>query len=197
MKRNAPATERNRDPILAVLQHYLPARGTLLEIACGTGEHAAYFAPRFPGLTWQPTDQDMAALESTTHWVADSQVPNLKPPLRLDVRETPWPVEAADAIYCANMIHISPWACGLALIEGAGRILPTGGLLILYGPFMIDGRHTAPSNEQFDGWLKAQSPAWGVRDLGVVNAETAKAGLDPVQTIQMPANNLTVIWRKR
>jgi SAM-dependent methyltransferase len=196
MKRSAPATERNRDPILAVLQRFLPTEGTLLEIACGTGEHAAYFAPRFPGLTWQPTDQDMAALESTTHWVADAELANLKPPLRLDVRETPWPVERADVIYCANMIHISPWASGQALIEGAGRILPASGLLILYGPFMVGGKHTAPSNEQFDGWLKAQSPSWGVRDLDVVKAEAAKAGLEHVETVQMPANNLTVVWRK-
>lgn len=196
MKRSAPATERNRDPILAVLKRFLPAQGTLLEIACGTGEHAAYFAPHFPGLTWQPTDPDMGALESTTHWVADSKLSNLKPPLRLDVRETPWPVEKADMLYCANMIHISPWNAGQALIEGAGRILPAGGLMILYGPYMIGGKHTAPSNEQFDGWLKAQSPSWGVRDLGVVKAEAAKAGLEHVETVRMPANNLTVVWRK-
>lgn len=204
VKQHAPATARNREPILAVLARWLPATGTVLEIASGTGEHAAFFAPRLAGaglagagLIWQPSDRDPSALASIAAWVAEAGAPNLRPPLRLDVREQPWPVEQAAAVFSANMIHISPWDCCLGLMAGAGRILPPGGVLILYGPFRLGGRHTAPSNAAFDADLKARDPAWGVRDLEAVGAAAEAAGLDHLATEPMPANNLSVVWRKR
>jgi hypothetical protein len=199
---HAPATRRNREPILAVLErwlpHALPAGSNLvLEVAAGTGEHAAFFAPRFPGLTWQPTDRDADALASIADWVTQSGAPNLRPPLRLDVRERPWPVEKAAAVFCANMIHIAPWECCGALMAGAGRVLEPGGVLILYGPFKVGGVHTAPSNQAFDADLRARDPAWGVRDLEEVGRLARAAGLDHLDTVAMPANNLTVVWRRR
>lgn len=194
MKRHAAATLRNRDPILAVLRRWLPERGLVVEVAAGSGEHAAYFAPHFPGLDWQPTDADEAALTSIAAWRAECGAPNLHPPLRLDVRQ-PWPVERAEAIFCANMIHIAPWDCALALVAGAGRVLIPGGLLILYGPFRIGGAHTAPGNAAFDADLRRRDPAWGVRDLEAVVEAAQAAGLDHLDTVAMPANNLTVVWR--
>lgn len=197
MKRHAPATLRNREPILAVLKRWLPSSGLVLEVAAGSGEHAAFFAPLFPGLEWQPTDRDADALASIDAWQGEAGIATLRPALALDVRAEPWPVERADAVFCANMIHIAPWDCALALLRGAGRILPAGGLLILYGPFRVGGRHTAPSNEAFDAELRARDPAWGVRDLEAVGEAAQAAGLDHLETAPMPANNLTVVWGKR
>ncbi len=197
MKRHAPATQRNREPILAVLRRILPASGLLIEIAAGSGEHGAFLAPHFSGLAWQPSDIDSDNLASIDAWRTETEADNLLPPIRLDVRERPWPVDPAAAVFCANMIHISPWDCTPALMMGAGEALVPGGTLVVYGPFMVDGAHTAPSNADFDVWLKEQNPAWGVRDLGAVADEAARAGLAHVETIPMPANNMTVIWRKR
>lgn len=196
MKRHAVATQRNREPILAVLRRWLPATGLVLEVAAGTGEHAAWFAPRFPALDWQPTDADAGALASIAAWRAEVDAANLRVPLRLDVRAE-WPVARADAIFCANMIHIAPWDCALALMAGAGRVLSPGGVLVLYGPFRVGGRATAPSNEAFDADLRARDPAWGVRDLEAVGAAAQAAGLDHLETVPMPANNLSVVWRRR
>lgn len=195
MKQHAPATLRNREPILAVLRQWLPPHGLVLEIASGTGEHAAYFAENLPGREWQPSDAEPAALASIAAWRDQVGVPNLRVPLRLDVR-APWPVERADAVFCANMIHIAPWDCALALVAGAGQVLGPGGVLVLYGPFKIGG-HAAPSNLAFDADLKARNPDWGVRDLEAVGAAAQAAGLDHVDTIPMPANNLCVVWRRR
>ena len=192
----ADACERNKDPILAVLRRVLPASGLALEIAAGTGQHAAHFAPAFPDLTWQPSDADPDMLDSIAAWAATAGAPNLKPPLRFDVTQKPWPVDAADAVVSINMIHIAPWTCCLALMAGAGRILTDGGVLYLYGPFKRDGRHTAPSNDSFDRSLQAHDPAWGVRDLADVVDAAARQGLSFVETVDMPANNLSAIFRK-
>jgi SAM-dependent methyltransferase len=193
-KQHAPATQRNREPILAVLDRVLPEQGVVLEIASGSGEHAAYFAPRLPGVIWQPSDVDAAALDSIVAWTED--VTNVRPPVLLDVRTTTWPVAAADAIFCANMIHIAPWDATLGLFRGAGRILPAGGVLVLYGPFMIDHRHTAPSNQAFDDSLRARNPAWGVRDLGDVADIAHSHGLQLLERVEMPANNQTVVFER-
>ena len=195
-RRHAPATARNRDPILAVLRRHLPETGTLLEVSAGTGEHAVHFAAAFPALVWQPTDPDPAARASIAAWAREAKLNNLRPPLALDAATEDWPVARADAVLCNNMIHIAPWAAGLGLLRGAARILPPGGKLILYGPYRQGGRHTAPSNEAFDAGLRAQDPSWGVRDLETVAAEAAAAGFGPPEVVGMPANNLMPIFRR-
>lgn len=195
-KQYAPAAERNRDPILEVLRTALPARGTVLEIAAGTGQHACHFAGHLPGLTWQPTDPDPAACASIAAWAAEARLPNLRPPLELDVTAPVWPVAAAAAIVCINMIHIAPWAACEGLMAGAGRLLPAGGPLVLYGPYRIDGAHTAPSNAAFDAWLKERDPSFGVRDMADVTAEAAQHGLAFERRVAMPANNFCLILRK-
>ena len=195
-KKSAPAVQRNRDPIYDVLKRVLPPQGDVLEIAAGSGEHAAYFAPKFPGLTWQPTDPNPDQVASIDAWGAETASVNLLPALTLDVLNQPWPVTRADAVICINMIHISPWACTLALLDGAAKVLPGGGALYLYGPYRVDGQHTAPSNVDFDGWLKAQNPEWGVRELGDVTMEAEARGFALDETVDMPANNFSVIFEK-
>ena len=195
--RIAPATARNRDPILAVLRRVLPPAGTVLEIASGSGEHAVYFAAGLPHLAWQPTDRDPVALASIAAHRELAQPENLLPPLALDVCELPWPVSRVEAIVCINMIHISPWAATQCLIAGAAELLGPGAVLYLYGPYMVDGRHTAQSNAAFDASLKAQDPDWGVRDLGDVQALASEHGFEFVERVAMPANNLSVVFRKR
>lgn len=191
-----PHVARNRQPILDVLRRVLPARGLVLEVASGSGEHAAFFANGLPSVSWQPSDMDAKALASVAAFQANSGAPNLLAPLRLDVTAAQWPIERADAIVNCNMIHISPWAACGGLIVGAERILPVGGILYLYGPYRIDGRHTAPSNEEFDANLRGRNAAWGIRDLGDVTALATRHGLTLVETVQMPANNLSVIFRR-
>ncbi|KGU60120.1 methyltransferase small domain protein [Burkholderia pseudomallei MSHR983] len=193
----APAAEGNREPILAVLKRVLPARGAVLEIASGTGQHAVHFAAALPDLVWQPTDVDAAARESIAAWVADAALPNLRAPLALDVCVEPWPLAAADAIVCVNMIHIAPWAAVCALFVGAARALPDGGVLYLYGPYRRGGAHTAESNAQFDAQLRRRNPAWGVRDLEAVVELGGASGLALDEVVEMPANNLSVVFRKR
>lgn len=195
MKQHAPAAERNREPLLAVLRRVLPQHhgAQVLELASGTGQHALHFASALPHLRWQPTDADADARASIAAWRAEAGLDNLLPPLFLDVRE-PWPVAAADAIFCANMVHISPWTCTLALLAGAAAVLPPGSPLVLYGPYRRGGAHTAPSNAAFDASLRARDPSWGVRDLEVVVAEARGFTLDEV--VEMPANNLTVVLRR-
>lgn len=196
MKREAPAAARNRQPILEVLRTRLPDRGLVLEVASGTGEHAVHFAAALPGLVFQPSDPDAAARASIDAWGTDSGLPNLRPALALDASAAGWPIAAADAVLCCNMIHISPWASTVGLVGGAARVLPSGGLLYLYGPYRRGGRHTAPSNEAFDADLRRRNPAWGVRDLEAVAALATDAGFDPPEVVEMPANNLSVVFRR-
>ncbi|MXQ14163.1 DUF938 domain-containing protein [Microvirga makkahensis] len=192
----SPSVARNRDPILNVLGRILPQSGTVLEIASGTGEHAAYFAAALPHLTWQPTDQDDSALKSIAAHRAASGLPNLLAPLRLNAASPDWPVERADALVAINMVHISPWRATQGLMAGAGRLLSSGGVLYLYGAYKESGAHTAPSNEVFDADLRRRNPEWGVRDLEAV-AELARAyGLELVERIPMPANNLSLVFRR-
>jgi SAM-dependent methyltransferase len=187
---------RNREPILAVLKRVLPPAGLVLEVASGSGEHAVFFAKGLPALSWQPTDPDVGALASIAAHRAAAQAPNLLAPVRLDATAERWPVERADAVVCNNMIHITPWAVSEGLIAGARRILPAGGVLYLYGPYRIDGRHTAPSNQDFDTWLRAQNAASGIRDLAGVTDLAARHGFAPTETVPTPANNLSVIFRR-
>lgn len=200
MKRYAPATARNRAPILEVLRRVLPD-GPVLEVASGSGEHALYFAAALaaerPALTWQPSDADPACLASIAAWLKDPGAPaNVLPPIALDVLDPAarWP--AAQAIVCINMIHIAPWPACLGLLDGAARILPPGGGLYLYGPYQVGGRHTAPSNAAFDADLRARDPAWGVRDVADVLREAAARGLHHVDTVPMPSNNLSLVLRR-
>jgi SAM-dependent methyltransferase len=195
MKRRAPATERNREPIAAVLRDALPAGGLVLEVASGTGEHAAFFAGLFPDLLWQPTDPDPDALASIRAWREEAGPANLLEPLRLDASAEDWPVAAADALLCVNMVHISPWAATAGLMRGAGRLLGPGAPLILYGPYRRSGIPTAPSNEAFDLSLKARDPQWGLRELEAVAAEAEANGLGLERVVEMPANNLTIVFR--
>ena len=193
-RRNAPAAERNREPILAVLRGVIPADSRVVEIASGTGQHAAYFAAALPSLRWQPTERDPAALASIDAWVRSAAVDNVDPAIVLDVTALPWPVGDIDAIFNANMIHIAPWECCLALVNGAGRHLPSGGLLITYGPYRMGGAHTAASNERFDASLRSQDPSWGVRDLESVCDVAAVQGLVLGQRVAMPANNQILVF---
>jgi SAM-dependent methyltransferase len=197
MKRHAQATERNREPLLAVLREVLPASGTLLEIASGTGQHAVFFARAFPGLRWQPTDMEPESLESIAAWRAEESLPNLLPPLVLDASSDTWPVSSADVILNVNMIHISPWASCQGLMRGAGRVLAPGGCLVMYGPYFVEGRETAPGNLAFDASLRERNAAWGVRQLGAVTAEAARHGLERERVVDMPSNNLTLVFRRR
>jgi len=196
VKRVAPAAERNREPIAAVLREVLPAAGSVLEIASGTGEHALYFARQFASLSWQPSGPDPAALASIEAWSADAGLANLLAPVVLDAAAETWPVAKADAILCINMVHISPWAATEGLMRGAGRLLAPGAPLILYGPYRRAGVQTAPSNEAFDLSLKARNPQWGLRDLDAVTAEAEKGGLRFDRLTEMPANNLVLMFRR-
>lgn len=196
----APATTRNREPILAVLQRILPETGTVLEVASGTGEHAIFFAPHLVPRQWQPSDPDTRSRASIAAWQSHFPAENLYPPLDLDVRDRLWSVErenqsAIAAIVSINMIHISPMSACLGLMAGAGRILQAGGILYLYGPFKIGGQHTAPSNVAFDEMLRSENPEWGVRNLDDIIALANSHNLKLLETIQMPANNLSVIFK--
>ncbi|MGE0787373.1 MAG: DUF938 domain-containing protein [Sandaracinaceae bacterium] len=190
------ACERNREPIRAVLDGVLPASGDVLEIAAGTGMHSVYLARAFGGVRWYPTDADPHALVSIAAWREAEGTPNLEPPRALDVTSDAWPLERADAIFNANMIHISPWACTEGLMRGAGRRLGGSAPLVMYGPYKIGGAHTAESNERFDASLRARDPSWGVRDLEAVVELAAAAGLALDARHAMPANNLTLVFRK-
>lgn len=195
-RRMAPATERNREPILAVLRQVLPASGTVLEIASGTGQHAVHFAAALQGLTWQPSDPDAAARASIAAWTAHAGLTNVRTPLALDVCRQPWGIDAADAVVCINMLHIAPWAAAEALFAGAGKLLGPGGVLFLYGPYRRGGAHTAPSNAAFDAQLRATDPDWGVRDMEAVIALGEAQGLRCDEPVPMPANNFCLVLRK-
>ena len=197
LPRTAPAAERNKEPILAVLARVLPVSGLALEIASGTGQHVVHFAGALAGWTWQPTEPDPEMRRSIAAWVEETGLTNILPPLALDVCETHWPVERADAVVCINMIHISPWHATEHLLAGCGRLLGPGGILFLYGPYRRFGRHTAPSNEAFDASLRERDRRWGVRDLEAV-VETANGhGLGLSEVVEMPANNLSVVFTRQ
>ena len=191
-----PHVVRNREPILAVLRRLLPAQGLVLEIASGSGEHAAYFAKELPALTWQPSDPDEVALASVAAHQADAALTNLLAPLRIDVTANDWPIGRADVVMCNNMIHISPWTATEGLMAGAERVLAAGGMLFLYGPYKIGGRHIAETNQAFDEDLRGRNPEWGIRDLADVAALARRHGFGAPETVQMPANNLSVIFRR-
>lgn len=193
----SPAVARNRDPILAVLRRVLPAQGMVLEIASGTGEHAVHFAAALPHLAWQPSDCEARALRSIAAHRSAAALPNLLRPIELDAAASDWPLARADAIVSINMIHIAPWAAAEGLMTGASRLLASGSALFLYGPFKENGHHTAPSNAAFDESLKAQDPRWGVRDLDEVAALAHRCGFDLAERVVMPANNLSIVFRRR
>lgn len=195
-RRHAPATLRNRAAILAALRRHLPPRGLVLEVASGTGEHAAHFAAALPGLVFQPSDPDAGARASIDAWRQAARLGNFRAAIALDAAAPDWEaaVGAADAVLCINMVHIAPWAAAEGLIRGAGRLLGAGGVLCLYGAFRREGRHTSPGNAAFDAELRATDPAWGVRDLEAVAAEAAARGFAAPVVEEMPANNLFVVF---
>ncbi len=199
--KTAPAAARNREPILRVLLDILPRSALVLEIASGTGEHAVWFSRALPGVTWQPTDRDPEALESIAAWREMSGLPNLLPPLPLDAAAEAWPVTRANAVIAINMVHIAPWSAAEGLIAGAARVLgcglDPGGLLFLYGPFREGGVHTGAGNAAFDADLRAQNPSWGIRDLDDLTALARRHGFEAPERIAMPANNLSVVFRRR
>lgn len=195
-RRSAPAALRNREPIAEVLADWLPHRGTVLEIASGTGEHAVYFAERFTALDWQPTDLHPDALGSIGAWRSESGLPNLLAPLPLDASSPDWPLERADAVLSINMVHISPWASALGLIAGAARLLPHGAPLILYGPWLKGEIATVESNLAFDADLKRRDPQWGLRSVEDF-AEAARNDFNFVETRPMPANNLMLLLQRK
>ncbi|MDB5426072.1 MAG: SAM-dependent methyltransferase [Phenylobacterium sp.] len=195
--RTSPATARNRQPILEVLQPRLPAGARVLEVASGAGEHAVFLAEALPGVRWQPSDREDEALASIAAWRTAAGLTNLAPPLRLDAADlASWPEGPFEAVVCINMIHISPWAACEGLVAGAGRVMTPGGRLFLYGPFLEADVETAPSNLAFDQSLKARDPAWGLRDLAAVTALAGAHGLALAERIGMPANNLIVMFEK-
>lgn len=196
-RRHSPAAERNGPPILAALQRLLPERGLMLEIASGSGQHAAFFSAGLPGWQWQPSDYDADALPSIAAWC--DGLARVRPPLQLDVTAAHWPGVPAqlDAIYCANMIHASPWATTPGLMQGAARHLAPHGLLLTYGPYLLDDEPTAPSNLAFDADLRARNAGWGIRRLADVAAAAAAAGLALRERLDMPVNNKLLVWQRR
>lgn len=195
-RRSVPATQRNRAPILDILRRVLPASGIVLEIASGTGEHACHFAGALPGLVWQPSDPADDARRSIAAWARAEDRANILPPVDLDASSTAWPVDRADAVICINMIHISPWEATEGLMRGVSRILPVGAPLYLYGPFRHRDHPLEPSNHAFDLDLKRREPRWGLRDLEDVEACASGHALVLEEVVEMPANNLSVIFRR-
>jgi SAM-dependent methyltransferase len=196
VKREAPAAARNRQPILEVLHPHLPAEGLVLEIASGTGEHVAHFASALPGLDFQPSDPDESARASIDDWARALGLANVRPALALDASAADWPVDRTDAVLCINMLHIAPWRATVGLMEGAARRLAAKGLLFLYGPFHRNGRATSPGNAVFDAELRRRNPAWGVRHLEDVVAIAAAQGFADPAIVEMPANNLSLAFRR-
>ncbi len=197
LRRSAPHVARNAEPIVHVLRSILPDRGLVLEVASGTGEHAVHFARAFPKLLFQPSDPEAAALRSIEAWRAEAGLFNLLPPIPLDARAAEWPLATADAILCINMVHISPWTATAGLMRGAGRLLGAGAPIYLYGAYRQAGVETAPSNIAFDQSLRERNPDWGLRELEDVVEEAAKHGFQLDTVVPMPANNLSVVLRKR
>jgi SAM-dependent methyltransferase len=196
MKQIWPAPERNKAPILEVLRRVLPASGTVLELASGTGQHVCHFAEALPGLSFQPSDPDPQNRASIEALRTETGLSNVREALALDARDAPWPLDDVDAIFNANMIHITPWACTEGLLAGASRHLRTRGLLVMYGPYRIGGQHTAESNAAFDASLRARDSSWGVRDLEAVVELALSRDISLVERVQMPANNQLLIFRR-
>ena len=194
--RSAPAASRNREPIAEVLEDWLPEHGLVLEIASGTGEHAVYFAERFPNLDWQPSDIYPDALESIRSWREVKALPNVREPILIDATQSSWPIDQADAVLNINMVHISPWSAALGLIAGTARVLSTGGSLILYGPWLKADVPAAESNLDFDRDLRRRDPDWGLRYVEDFAAAAALRGLELIETRAMPANNLMLLLRR-
>lgn len=194
---SSPSALRNRGPISDVLRTVLPESGTVLEIASGSGEHITHFAALFPALTWQPSDPSAEARTSILQWSEAESLANVLPPLDLDAASDTWPVENADTMIAINMVHISPWQATLGLLKGAGQLLPAGGALFLYGPYRRQGQPFAPSNSAFDASLRARNPAWGIRLLEDVADAAVQSGLALTATVEMPANNLSVVFRRK
>jgi cyclopropane fatty-acyl-phospholipid synthase-like methyltransferase len=195
-KRVAPAAERNKKPILEILREVLPARGLTLEVASGSGQHAAFFARALSNVVWQPSDADEGALASIRAYVEEAALENLRMPLALDASASRWPIERADAVVSINMIHIAPWAACLGLLEGSSRILQEGAPLVLYGPFAVDGDFIAPSNVDFDRRLRGENAAWGVRELRDVERAAEQRGFRLDRVVARPANNQVVVFRR-
>ena len=196
-RRSAPAAARNVAPIIEVLEQWLPRKGTVLELASGTGEHVVAFARHFPNLAWQPSDANPDALRSIAAWCESEGSDNLASPLALDARSTEWPIARAEAVLSINMIHISPWTAALGLLDGAARLLGPGAPLILYGPWIEQGVETAASNLAFDADLRRRDPEWGLRTVEPFAAAAAKRGLEFIERHAMPANNLLLLLRRR
>ena len=197
-RRYAPAVARNREPILEVLQRYLPLRGAALEVASGSGEHVTHFAKTSaPDLIFQPSDPDSGARASIDAWTAALGLRNIRRAIGLDAASEVWPIACADSVLCINMIHIAPWTAAIGLMRGAAAVLPLGGMLYVYGPFRREGRHTAPSNEAFDRDLRTRDPAWGVRDIEAVATLAAAHGFAEPLITEMPANNLSLFFERR
>ena len=196
-----PSAGRNRDAILDVLTRVLPMEGTVLEIASGSGQHISYFASNLPALRWQPSDPDAEVFPSIQAWTRHQGVEErVNPPLNIDARTDIWPIgriENVNAILSINMIHIAPWEACLGLLKNAGRVLKADGLLFLYGPYKIGGQHTVPSNAEFDRSLQGRNPAWGVRNLDDVAATALNEGFQLAETVRMPSNNLSVIFKRK
>lgn len=194
---SSPSALRNRRPIADVLRTVLPETGSVLEIASGSGEHITHFAAQFPSLIWQPSDPSAEARGSILQWSEAEGLANVLPPLDLDAAGDTWPIDRADAMIAINMVHISPWQATLGLLKGAGRLLPAGGALLLYGPYRRQGQPFAESNEAFDASLRARNPAWGIRQLEDVAGAAELSGLLMTATVEMPANNLSVVFRRQ
>jgi hypothetical protein len=196
MKRHAPAVERNREPITAVLTEELPAEGLVLEVASGTGEHAVHFAQTYPRLSWQPSDPEEESLASIAAWREDARLANLLAPIALDASASPWPIARADAVLCINMVHISPLEATEGLLAGAAALLAPGAPLILSGPYLEAAVATAPSNLEFDAWLKRRDPRFGLRSAEWLDERAAAHGFARARRVAMPANNLTLVYRR-
>jgi SAM-dependent methyltransferase len=191
------SAERNKGPILDILARVLPSQGVVLEVASGTGQHVLHFAKALPGLAWQPSDPDPELRESIALRAKEQQLPNVNRPIDLDVTRLPWPLQTADAVVCINMIHVAPWSATLALLDGTKALLPTQHVLFLYGPYRRFGQHTSKSNEQFDSDLRAHDPEWGLRDLEAVSEAAASSGFVLAEVVEMPANNFSLIFKRR
>lgn len=193
----SPSAERNKEPVAQILAQVLPRQGVVLEVSSGTGQHVVYFARAMPYLTWQPSERDAVSLLSIARWVEGEGVPNVREAVHLDVTERPWPISCAAAVVCMNMIHIAPWSAGEALLHGAAEVLDPGGTLVLYGPFRRRGQHTSESNEAFDRHLRTRNAEWGVRNLDDVAMFAQACGFGAPEVYEMPANNLSVVFRLR
>jgi SAM-dependent methyltransferase len=198
-KHHSPSASRNTDDILSALKPRLPASGLVLEIASGTGQHCAAFASEFPGLTFQPSDPDPAARASIDAWCGEASAGNIHPALDLNVVSQDWPAAVQgpiSVIIAINLLHISPWAATQGLFAGAARLLAPDGMVVTYGAYMRGGRHTAPSNADFDASLKHRNPDWGVRDVDDVADVARLGGLELAENIGMPSNNMLLVWRR-